>query len=77
MKQAIINLLKVKTILSLLFSLTTCYLAIKGKISMETFVALTASIITYYFNKSKDKESEKNEWRIKRNNWGRTRTIKK
>lgn len=58
MKQAIINLLKVKTILSLLFSITTCYLAIKGKISMETFIALTASIITYYFNK---KEGENND----------------
>ena len=58
MKQALINLLKVKTILSLLFSLTTCYLAVKGKISTETFIALTASIITYYFNKSKDKDGE-------------------
>lgn len=59
MKQALINLLKVKTILSLLFSITTCYLAIKGKISMETFVALAAAIITYYFNKNK--EDDKNE----------------
>lgn len=58
MKQAIIKLLKVKTILSMLFSITTCYLAIKGKISMETFIALTASIITYYFNK---KDGDKNE----------------
>ena len=58
MKQAIINLLKVKTILSLLFSFTTCFLAVKGKISMETFVALTTAIITYYFNK---KEGDKNE----------------
>lgn len=56
MKQALINLLKVKTILSLLFSITTCYLAIRGKISMETFVALTTAIITYYFNKSKEKD---------------------
>lgn len=58
MKQALINLLKVKTILSMLFSVTTCYLAVKGKISMETFIALTASIITYYFNK---KDGDKNE----------------
>lgn len=58
MKQAIIQLLKVKTILSMLFSITTCYLAVKGKISMETFIALTASIITYYFNK---KDGDKNE----------------
>lgn len=51
MKQAIINLLKVKTILSLMFSATTCYLAITGRIDTATFIALTAAIITYYFNK--------------------------
>ena len=73
MKQSLINLLKVKTILSLLFSITTCFLAIKGKISMETFVALTTAIITYYFNK---KDGDKNEWRIKRNNRGRIRKNK-
>jgi hypothetical protein len=56
MKNALINLLKVKTILSLLFSVTTCYLAVAGKINMETFVAFTMAIITYYFNK---KENEK------------------
>lgn len=51
----ILNLLKLKSILSLMFSATTCYLALKGKISMEVFIALTTSIITYYFNK---RESE-------------------
>lgn len=49
----ITNLLKVKSILSIMFSVTTCYLAIKGVISIEAFVGLTASIITYYFNKDK------------------------
>ena len=52
MLQALINLLKVKTILSLLFSITTCYLAITGKIEMETFMAITMSIITFYFKTS-------------------------
>lgn len=47
------NLLKVKSILSIMFSVTTCYLAIKGVISIEAFIGLTASIITYYFNKNK------------------------
>lgn len=51
------NLLKVKSILSIMFSVTTCYLAIKGVISIEAFIGLTASIITYYFNK--DKGSDK------------------
>lgn len=54
MKNALINLLKVKTILSLLFSITTCYLAVAGKINMETFVAFTMAIITYYFNKKEN-----------------------
>lgn len=45
------NLLKLKSILSIMFCTTTCYLAVKSKISMETFIALTTAIITYYFNK--------------------------
>lgn len=51
MKNAIISLLKVKTILSLMFSITTCYLAVTKQIQMETFMAITMSIITYYFTK--------------------------
>lgn len=56
MKEAIINLLKVKTILSLLFSFTTCFLAIKGIIEMETFMAITMAIITYYFTRKEKGE---------------------
>lgn len=55
MKNAFINLLKLKSILSLLFCVTTCYLAIVDKIEMETFMAITMAIITYYFTK---KETE-------------------
>lgn len=54
----IANLLKVKSILSILFSVTTCYLAIKGIISIEAFIGLTASIITYYFNKDKGSDND-------------------
>lgn len=52
------NLLKVKSILSIMFSSTTCYLAIKGDISIEAFIGITASIITYYFNKDKGSEND-------------------
>lgn len=45
------NLLKLKCILSLMFCITTCYLALKGKLEMETFMAITMSIITYYFTR--------------------------
>ncbi len=64
MKKAIIKLLDLKSLLSLLFCTTTCYLAIVYKISSETFVAITASIITYYYTRKnysvieKDKDND-------------------
>lgn len=52
------NLLKVKSILSILFSLTACYMALKGKINTETFMALTMAIITYYFTRKENKDDK-------------------
>ena len=45
MKKQITNLFKLKSILSLMFCITTCYLALKGKIEMETFMAITGYMI--------------------------------
>lgn len=45
------NLLKVKTILSLLVIITTCYLTIREIIDPATFMALASAIITYYFTR--------------------------
>lgn len=53
----IANLFKVKTILSLAVIITTCTLTFKGVVSVEAFMAIAGSIITYYFTK---KESEGN-----------------
>lgn len=50
----IANLFKVKTILSLLVIITTCYLTIKEVIDTATFMALASAIITYYFTKKED-----------------------
>lgn len=48
------NLFKVKTILSLLVIITTCVLTFKGTVSVEAFMAIAGSIITYYFNKKEE-----------------------
>jgi hypothetical protein len=61
MKKAFTNLLKLKSILSLMYSATTCYLALNGKISTEVFMSITTAIIVYYFNKKDTKESDSNE----------------
>lgn len=52
------KLIDLKTILSLMFCSVTCYLAITSKIEMETFMAITMAIITYYFNKKESGKSE-------------------
>ncbi len=44
----IANLFKVKTILSLAVIITTCILTFKGVVSVEAFMAIAGSIITYY-----------------------------
>ena len=52
----IANLFKVKTILSLAVIFTTCILTFKNIISVEAFMAIASSIITYYFTKKENKE---------------------
>lgn len=52
------NLFKVKTILSLCVIVTTCILTFKNIISVEAFMAIASAIITYYFTKTENKESE-------------------
>lgn len=54
MKKNLANLLKVKTIISLVVIFTTCYLTIKGNLDTETFMVITSAIITYYFNKKEN-----------------------
>lgn len=54
----IANLFKVKTILSLCVIITTCILTFKNIVSVEAFMAIASAIITYYFTKSENNESE-------------------
>lgn len=54
----IANLFKVKTILSLCVIITTCILTFKNIVSVEAFMAIASAIITYYFTKKENKESE-------------------
>lgn len=54
----IANLFKVKTILSLCVIITTCILTFKNIVSVEAFMAIASAIITYYFTKNENNESE-------------------
>ena len=59
MKNAIINLLKVKTIITLAITGVFVYLSVVGKLPIETTTMVIGMVFTYYFNK-KDKEDETN-----------------
>ena len=50
------DLFKVKTILSLSVIITLCVLTFKNLISVEAFMGIAGSIITYYFTKTDKKE---------------------
>jgi hypothetical protein len=56
MKQALINLLKVKSLMTLAVMGVFIVLALKGKLEAETIAFVISSIITYYFTKSDKKE---------------------
>ena len=47
----IAGLFKLKSILSLVVIITTCYLTCIGKMPSEAFSGLTSAIITYYFTR--------------------------
>lgn len=45
------NLIKLKTLMSLLVISVTSYGFVVGKVSSELYIAITMAIITYYFTK--------------------------
>lgn len=57
MKQAIINLLKVKSLMTICVMAVFTILALKSKIPNELISSVITAIITYYFTK-KDGEND-------------------
>lgn len=53
---AIVNLLKVKTIITLAITGLFIYLSIKGQLEKETIAMVIVMVFTYYFNKKDSKE---------------------
>lgn len=45
------ELLKLKSILSLMFCGVTCFLAVTNTVSVDAFMGLTSAIVTYYFTR--------------------------
>lgn len=61
MKKALTNLIKVKTIITLAITGAMIYGYVRGKISTELFMPIVTMILTYYFTKKDNKESQAKE----------------
>ncbi len=58
MKETLQNLLKVKTLVTLLITLVFCYLAVVGKISSEQVMTIFGVVIAFYFGTQSEKKHE-------------------
>lgn len=61
MKKKLLDLLKVKSIITLLTFITFIYLSIVGRINSDNFMLILGMISTYFFNKNKIKGDDKDE----------------
>lgn len=56
MKDKLAKLIDLKTIVTLIFTIVTSYLAIVGKVEAKEFLSLTSMILIFYFGVQKQKK---------------------
>lgn len=55
MKQALTNLLKVKSLMTIAVMIVFVILSLKGKVDESLTASVITAVITYYFTKKEDK----------------------
>lgn len=55
------NLVKVKTITTILLTLTFCYLSLTGIIAAELFMTIFSMVIAFYFGTQHEKKTDTTE----------------
>lgn len=58
MKEALVSLVKVKSIVTILLSIVFCYLAIVGIIDGSKFMTVFTVIISFYFGTQQNRKKE-------------------
>ncbi len=53
MKKNIANLIKVKTVVTLLLTVVFCYLSARGVIPVDEFIKILTIVIVFYFAKNR------------------------
>ncbi len=55
MKESLIKLLKVKSIVTLLVTAVFCFLAVTGRVTGEQFMTIFATVIAFYYGTQAEK----------------------
>lgn len=58
MKEKLINLIDVKSILTILLTLVFCYLSVIGKILPDQFITIFMMVVSFYFGVKSGKKQE-------------------
>lgn len=61
MLQNLANLIKVKTLVTLLVTIVFCYMAITGVIAAELFMTVFTMIVSFYFGTQAEKRNHTDE----------------
>lgn len=61
MKEQIIKLFKVKSIVTILLTVVFCYLSIAGVITAQLFMTVFTVVIAFYFGTQAEKKAHKTE----------------
>lgn len=61
MKAAIARLIKVKSLVTIMLTITFCYMAIKGVIGSEQVLTIFTTVIAFYFGTQTIKEDKNGE----------------
>ena len=61
MLQNLANLIKVKTIVTLLVTIVFCYMAITGAIAAELFMTVFTMIVSFYFGTQAEKKAQEEQ----------------
>lgn len=56
MKKQLVELLKVKSLMTIIVMIVFAYLSLTSKVSSELTSSVITAVITYYFTKEKSKE---------------------
>lgn len=63
-KNALVNLLKVKTIVTLIVILVFAVLALRGDITSDNVLMITTAVISFYFGTQHEKKAAGNDVKV-------------